>query len=551
MRDIPVSPVRTGLGWLSDHWYNLRTIVADLGLVTTSTVVGISQDFTQFIQTPLGIGFLGFAGLALVDSAARIREIPSMNKLKEAQDRLEMAHIEYSKLFRLQLYSMAQRLGLSHTERISVYEYSAQYNVCRFRARYSSHTEYTRQGRYDIPAGEGCIGKALNYGECVLQGLPDKAKHPLTYLKEQNKLAISKETLQFLNMPTRSYAAYAINNQAGIDKVGVVVFESTEEYFSIDEANLKKALADEERHIRLFLEFMGKLDPISAPIAPTAQPTASTGTDMIDPALDTQSDSARLSQESQLALQIFERHEQATKALFEKDRELTDITLTRWNATNPSEEINYPGFMILPPRPPKITTVELWNFGFLYRGKKLLLRTPHGVHPAEAWDEEQVQYKGTCLSYVEFGKLATEWTTINIYSHIRTNYHGVERTLEELRTVLEDELARSKTLAVSIQEGNMVIPQGILPGVSALLAWNRLAVGEKLCFSSNDQQHVSEILPHGRVRHNGQELKLSEWCARYQPPSAVSYYVRLYVVRERRNHYLDQLMRVWHSNYSG
>lgn len=543
------SPVSRALDWIGNHWYGLRGVVADLGLVTTSTVLGISQDAFKSLLSLPGVGFLAFAGFALFDSAIKVQEIPAVDKLQDAEKRLEMAHIEYGNLFRGQLHFLATRLGLSHTERISVYEFSAQYNVFRRRARYSSHTEYNRTGRHEISAGEGCVGKALNYGKYVHEGLPDKATQPEKYEIAQNSLGMSKETLEKLKMPTRSYAAYAINNQNGSEKLGVVVFESTEEYLSVDEEVLKQTLDEEERHIRFFLEFMGKLDPISAPDEASVQSVRPVGERRKTPAPSAQADKAKAQHESELAKQLYEQRAQRTSSLLEEDRELTEITETLWHETSPSEEAGQHGFMILPAGPTKITTLELWELGLLYEGKKLLLRTPQGVHPAEVLDGERVTYKGHILTYTEFGKLATGWTTINIYAHIRTNHLGVERTLEELRSALEDELERSQSLKASVQNGKLLVPRGILPGLSALLARNRLSIGEKLYFTAHDHLHSCDILPQGRVRHNNQELKVSDWCKKYCEPSAVSYYVRLHVIRQGRTHYLDQLMRVWHSNF--
>jgi hypothetical protein len=94
--------------------------------------------------------------------------------------------------------------------------------------RYSKNPVFNQPGRTIYPQHQGCIGVAWRDGHACVSDLPDPTTALDEYCSRQvNDWHLDQETARGLEMKSRSYAAYAIEDLRGLGTVAVIVFEST------------------------------------------------------------------------------------------------------------------------------------------------------------------------------------------------------------------------------------------------------------------------------------------------------------------------------------
>jgi hypothetical protein len=180
------------------------------------------------------------------------------------QDYLDLARQteqNYFELFKHQLSLLANtELHFADTERISVYKHDGEAFVML--GRYSKNPDYDKRGRGLYPDDEGVIGHAWHHGEAADDDLPDFVVVPDDYLEyTRNHWGITEEITRNFTMKSRTYAAFALEHPVRLERVAVVVFESTKVgKLTVD--TLRRALETTEgKRIYQFLDMMQSIEP--------------------------------------------------------------------------------------------------------------------------------------------------------------------------------------------------------------------------------------------------------------------------------------------------
>jgi hypothetical protein len=151
-------------------------------------------------------------------------------------------------------------LGLSDTERVTVYKHESDHFVML--GRYSQHPQYRQKRRGIYPQNEGCIQQAWEHGTSFVDDLPDPRSSVEVYVEAQNaRFNVSKDAARAFRMKSRTYAGYAIMDPRGEHRIAVIMFESTRER-GLDQAQITKVLAtSESKRISRFIEKERPFEP--------------------------------------------------------------------------------------------------------------------------------------------------------------------------------------------------------------------------------------------------------------------------------------------------
>jgi hypothetical protein len=257
---------------IRDYGWQVLTVLAVTGLSAESVLVGIPNHRLAWLHSVPGIVFLLCMAGAIAGSVDNISQTPRITALKREVSRLRQNEVRYKDALRQrqqdfkyilegQLAVLATALNLGDTERISVFRYDEKCRRFHMLGRYSKSPQYREAGRDSYPAEEGCIGEAWRSGEGFVDHLPDPGTHFNDYC---HSLAadwrMSQLTVQSLTMKSRSYAAYAIDNAMGDQRIAVIVFESTR-VDSLDKDMLREAVKVQAKGLIYFLDRMRPLDP--------------------------------------------------------------------------------------------------------------------------------------------------------------------------------------------------------------------------------------------------------------------------------------------------
>jgi hypothetical protein len=95
-------------------------------------------------------------------------------------------------------------------------------------ARHCENLEWRSSGRRVLPLEEGLLHRAYQRGSAAASGLPDSRTDPRAYADEQRQLGVPRSALANQRMRSRSYALSAFPRPGGVDRLYVVVIESTD-----------------------------------------------------------------------------------------------------------------------------------------------------------------------------------------------------------------------------------------------------------------------------------------------------------------------------------
>lgn len=227
--------------WVIDY---MHVGLTSLGAVATAIGGGLvsiwSPNRSAWIHTWPGWLLLGGALVTLVGAYLSAARQVRLSQLEEtaAQLRRRIAGLEnelgqtqetHQKLVRDYLANLANRLGFSGSERISLYAHDGE----RFYllGRYSERPEFDRRGRAYYNHNEGVIGKAwaAKDGKAFLSGLPDPDRDWQGYADRLlRECSIGEETAKGFAMKSRCLAACAVLDtaKAGRQRIAVMVVES-------------------------------------------------------------------------------------------------------------------------------------------------------------------------------------------------------------------------------------------------------------------------------------------------------------------------------------
>lgn len=122
---------------------------------------------------------------------------------------------------------IASELGLDNTFRLNIYRYSPETKTFSMIGRYAGITKYNHVGRGIYPSEVGCIGAAWESPtlEAIEDDLPEDED---AYIAEScNKWKFDPDTVKNLSMKSRSVYAFTITDALEMDRMAVIVFEST------------------------------------------------------------------------------------------------------------------------------------------------------------------------------------------------------------------------------------------------------------------------------------------------------------------------------------
>jgi hypothetical protein len=181
--------------------------------------------------------------------------------MKQLETSLKEVRKDYFDRFEEQLVILVNDiLELGDTERVTVYKHERDHFVML--GRYSQHPQYRQKRRGIYPQNQGCIQRAWEGGDCFVDDLPDPDASLEVYLDAQRaRYNIPKEEARKFRMKSRSYAAYAITESRGQDRIAVVVFESTRKQ-GLDRPRIVDVLNTSERkRISRFIEKERPFEP--------------------------------------------------------------------------------------------------------------------------------------------------------------------------------------------------------------------------------------------------------------------------------------------------
>jgi len=151
------------------------------------------------------------------------------------------------------LVSVTNELGLDGAIRISLYVYRGKSKTFQGIARFSPLPTYSDFVRDVYASDQGCIGRALANGECILRDMPDPSPDQSMWVTHQyQKTGLDTRTSEKIRMKSREIGAFAIGEPS---RVGVVVVES-ERTDVLDFDAIRSLVAKESRHLAEMLKIM-------------------------------------------------------------------------------------------------------------------------------------------------------------------------------------------------------------------------------------------------------------------------------------------------------
>lgn len=219
--------------FLSEFWPQAVLALGSIGFASVGLILSGQAD---------GFGWLftSFGGLVFVVSAIFVvagnvelwRRRPKIKELEqqvaEYTELVDWAQEAYKQQFRIELASiLGESLGYGDTERISVYKHGD--GSFQLLGRYSENPDYDRAGtRSFYPDDQGVVGRAWREGFASEMGLPDPEEAPdLYYERLEEEWSIDRITARSFTMQSRQLVGSAIYEPRGIERVAVIVVEST------------------------------------------------------------------------------------------------------------------------------------------------------------------------------------------------------------------------------------------------------------------------------------------------------------------------------------
>lgn len=231
---------RPGLfGWLGDkcdeYWPVLLVATAGVGLVFLRDFVSVVWGKPELSLLNVGtfsvvviivVGFVA-GNVAIFRRNALAGHLSAENA--QLQGLIRGFGDDYFDIWRAKLGHMAKTLNFTDHERISLYRFSEADKKFLMIGRYSEGPAFNETGRGIYPASEGCIAKAWQNGEGIVEDLPDPRGASEEYLDiMRQEWGIDAATVHRFKMKSRSIAAFAIRDRSDLYRIAVIVFESTE-----------------------------------------------------------------------------------------------------------------------------------------------------------------------------------------------------------------------------------------------------------------------------------------------------------------------------------
>jgi hypothetical protein len=264
----PEPPLVRSARWMQDRWPQLVTLLGTIGMSFTGVALRLTN------EPAWGWLFLVAAGASVTGNAGSWNQQQRMSALQRRNDELaaRVSSLEeaadgyaasYFDLISVELSLLYEILGFTDEERISVYKHDGRAFVIL--GRYTKHPEYRQRGRPFYADDEGCIGQAWRHDEAFVDDLPDPKEAPTAYFERlAHEYGISRRTAAGMRMKSRSYAAFALDDPAGFQRIGIIVLESTSPG-AFDPGRLRRVIREGEgRRIAEFLVRMKPLEPSPA-----------------------------------------------------------------------------------------------------------------------------------------------------------------------------------------------------------------------------------------------------------------------------------------------
>ncbi len=248
-----------------DYWPQLAVTLGTIGFAVVGVLLSPADGgLAWLVYSVPGILFLIASALTLVSGVVIWRRAPRLRSLKskvaELEAVLERAERDYYDQFAVELSVILKDiLGYGDTERISVYRHRG--GAFQMIGRYSDNPVYRSRGRSIYPDDEGIIGCAWREGSAAAN-LPDPDSQPERYYEVlENEWNIDWSTAQEFTMESRSYVAKALYEPKGVDRVAIVVVESTEAGILDTDEVLRAMETTEGKRVYQFLERKQSLEP--------------------------------------------------------------------------------------------------------------------------------------------------------------------------------------------------------------------------------------------------------------------------------------------------
>lgn len=217
------------------------------GLIGISTFL-ISQQEHPFLykflnKNPwLSCAILFFVFLFSIMKINGKKTITSLIRDVEKKERIISLYKEnMANLSEARLIDLTKKLGLSNSERLTIYIHSAG-TFIPF-ARYSQNPIISKKGRVSYPEKEGCIGKAWEYETCCENNMS---------LSKLNQYNIPRDTYDQLKMKAKTIYAHRIGSKR--KSIGVLVLESKTKNYATRE--IKEKISQEIESLNDFISLI-------------------------------------------------------------------------------------------------------------------------------------------------------------------------------------------------------------------------------------------------------------------------------------------------------
>lgn len=250
---------------LGGYWPQLAIALGSIGFAAVGILLTPPDEgFLWLVSSGPGRVFLGAAVLTLAGSIVAWKRTPGLLSLRkrvaELEAVLERAESDYYDQFAVELSVILKDvLGYGDTERISVYRHRG--GAFQMIGRYSDDPVLRNRGRSIYPDDEGIIGRAWRE-ESATANLPDPdTQSDLYYEVLENEWNVDRATAEEFTMKSRSLVARALYEPKGVDRVAIVVVESTETGILDTDEVLRALETTEGKRIYQFLERKQSLEP--------------------------------------------------------------------------------------------------------------------------------------------------------------------------------------------------------------------------------------------------------------------------------------------------
>jgi hypothetical protein len=236
MADLKESLIRGGIFvragyFLQDHWSHFLVIIGTLGLTFSSYLFFPYEIFDVWVCIRILTGILCICAFIFGEFFSA-RKTAGFTALQQQNVWLKQIILRLGEdalaIWRFKLGSVSKAFGFESTERVSLYKH--ENGIFIMLGRYSEDPILDRKGRGEYPENQGCIESAYRQGKAIERSLPDPSLDSESYYKLiENKWKIPIPVMEKCRMKSRSYAGFAVNDETRLNKVAVIMFESTKE----------------------------------------------------------------------------------------------------------------------------------------------------------------------------------------------------------------------------------------------------------------------------------------------------------------------------------